>query len=718
MPKKLFVLLLAAPPVLGGLFLYLYGINVLWADEFRFVDMVWAERLPPWRELIALHIDHIILFPRIVYFYLAKFSSMNSLAACWLSFALLCLLYLLVVRGAMRHFPGRAAFFGLIVCLLVGVALFHPAQRENMLWGFQITYMMCFVFAGLSFFFFDLALAEKRERNIPLLATVCCAVISSFSSSMGFVIWPVIIFSWLLIAGKKALASPWLYLFFLIAALVLGTFLYIRGQNGGHSELSDAMQDPVPVIDYYLALLDNASGGGESQKPFVRGIALSLAALALCIHFFCRRPRRLLFSFMILIFGLGASILIALGRARLGWINALASSRYNLFPLTILWGGILYAGLLAADAEGRYRIFFRIVLVAPIALASLWLFASLPDHLEKTRLVTYPMLEKRAYLLRTIAFQPDEALGIFTRDSQSTLRELASRLEEKRLNVYAGEPRQEPAVFGAAPALSFADNAVVIDDLAVKYSAQNGQLHIEGWLYDATARLAASPRQAESVWLNVGGRRFPLFYGWPRPDVADYFSAQAIKFCGFFGDINLAVLRPGTYPLKLDAVGHGGSVWFEKDMGNILVLDGGQVALRTGNLSEKLIEALAPSAFAVDGAVIGIDGDVPELALWGWVYDQRAHRPMRRGWLQVGDRRISLSMGGRRSDVARKFDDDKLLFTGFAAKLPLAGLAASSYPVRIEMAGRTGLNLYRGDSGFELTAIGDKWLIRRINTEK
>ena len=710
--KFLLTTILALPPVLAGIYLYLYGVDVLWADEFRFVDMVWAGHLPPWRELIALHIDHVILFPRIVYFYLAKFSSMNSLAVCWLSFALVCLLYLLVVRGAIRHFPGRTALFGLIVCLLVGVALFHPAQRENIFWGFQITYMMCFVFAGLSFFFFDLALAKERERNMPLLAAACCAVISSFSSSMGFVIWPVIIFSWLLISRKKALISYRFYLFCLLAVLVFGVFLSIRAEHGTHLGLFKVIQNPGAAINYFFALLDNACGNG--QKPFVKGIVLFLAVLAICIHFSTRRSRHLLLPFMITAFGLGVSVLIALARCRFGWINALfPSSRYNLFPLTILWGVILYAGLLAANLEATHARPLRIVSVAAIILAGLWLFAGLPDHLEQTRLTTHPTLEKKAYLLRTIAFQTDEALGAFTRNVPN-LRNLPRQLEEKRLSVYANEPIREPTVFGAASALPIADNTVAVDELEVKYSDQQGQLHIEGWLYDKTAH-----RQVESVWLNVGGRRFPLFYGEPSPDVADYFSTKTMELCGFVGDINLAVLRPGTYPLKLDAVNHGGSVWLEKDIGSILVFDGQRFVLRSENPPVKLVETLAPSACAVDGADISMDGDVAELVLWGWAYDQRTHRPIRHGWLQVGDQRIPLSMGVPRSDVARAFDDKKLLFTGFTAKFPLAGLAAhSSYPLRFEMEGRSGLNLYRSDNDFELTASGDKWLVRRINTKK
>lgn len=707
--KFLLTLVLSLPPVLAGIYLYCYGVNVLFADEFRFVDMAWAGHLPPWRELIALHIDHIIMFPRIVYFYLAKFSSMNSLAACWLSFALVCLLYLLVIRGAMRHFSGRAAPFGLIVCLFIGVALFHPAQRENMFWGFQITYMMCFVFAGLSFFFFDLALTEERERNIPLLAATCCAVISSFSSSMGFVIWPVILFSWLLIAGKKALLSYRFYLFCLVAALVFGVFFALNAERGSHSGLSGAIQNPVAAIQYFFVLLDNACG--DARQPFVKGIVLFLSVLAICIHFVIRRTRQLLFPFMIAAFGLGVSVLIALARCRFGWINALfPSSRYNLFPLTALWGAILYTGFLAVDLKGRYIHPLRIALAGSIFLAGLWLFVSLPDHLEQTRLLTHAALEKRAYLMRTLAFQPDEALGILTKNPLH-LRQLAGQLEEKSLNVYA-KSLKEPTVFGASPR-PLANDAFVVDDLAVKYNGQRGRLHIEGWLYDQGGQ-----HEAASAWLNIGGQRFPLFYGVARQDVAAYFPAT---LCGFEGDIDLAVLTPGTYPLKLDAVNYGGLAWQEKDMGITLAFDGQRFALWSGK--QKVESVIIPSlsekqrlpslgVFSVDGAEIHEGDKGPELYVWGWAYDPRIKRAIQHGWLTVGGRSVPLRVGIWREDVVKYLGDKRFGPSGFLVTFPLCDLAAGAYAPRISMDTRGGLALYEQEMGYELIWADGRWSIR------
>lgn len=105
--RKILILGLFVLPVFGGaFFLYRYGVNVLFMDEFAMTPLAISDHLPSLADLFHQHNEHRIFFPKLVYFFLAKASAMNSLAPMWASFTLVTVLYGAVLLQLTRRASG------------------------------------------------------------------------------------------------------------------------------------------------------------------------------------------------------------------------------------------------------------------------------------------------------------------------------------------------------------------------------------------------------------------------------------------------------------------------------------------------------------------------------------------------------------------------------------------------------------------------------------
>ena len=154
MAKMFRWILLALPPMLGAWFIHHFGVNMLWWDEIGMLPLVTRNEFPSFHELFAQHNEHRILFPRILYYIIAKLSHMNSIAVMYCSWLLVCILYILLIQYIFC--TGKNTFFNMTISIIVGVILFNPIQSENILWAFQIGFYMTYVFSCLSFIFFSL----------------------------------------------------------------------------------------------------------------------------------------------------------------------------------------------------------------------------------------------------------------------------------------------------------------------------------------------------------------------------------------------------------------------------------------------------------------------------------------------------------------------------------------------------------------------------------
>jgi hypothetical protein len=568
--RKILTFFLFAPPVLAGaFFLYHYGVNVLWLDEFDLVPLATSERLPSLAILFQQHNEHRIFFPQIVYFFLAKASAMNSLAVMWVSFVLVAALYGAALRQLSRQASGPV-----LLCsgFLLGCALFYPSQQGNILWAFQLTFYMTFVFAILAILLFQGAWDKNRASVFSwrLALALAAAVIASFSSSQGLVIWPVIVTLWLFAAGKKALTAKTFWLWLVTEAAVWLLYFHGYTKPAHHPSLATVLTSPLSWQAYILALFGSVFSW--SGSPFVIGALgfLILASAAMAIALFIRsclagQPAGL-FAAGVIIYSLFCGLLIAMGRAGFGWRQAL-SSRYCTFTLAAVWGITSYLAIWSGkekDVENRPRcliVFFCLLFVA-VTMA-----ISLPKSLRTATDWQHQNLLWR-YYLRTADWQTDDNLKALYFPSPDVVRRYAAKLRERNYNAVAGWAAPDwRTIEGVAAPSNF---PLVLDQAATTADT----LSLRGWCFDPQ-----TAKPAQSIWLNLGEKRFLLFSSVPRPDVARALKNEALAFTGFTADIPLAATPPGDFPLRFAVIGADGSKLYEvtKDIRLVQDADGARL---------------------------------------------------------------------------------------------------------------------------------------------
>jgi len=753
MIKKIIIAALVVAPVIGGaLYLYLYGVNIAFADEFRFVPMMISGHLPSLRELFTPNVDHIIAFPTLAYFAVGKVSAWSSLAVMWLSFSLVVMLYAVVSYFIFHRLSGWAAT---VACLIVGSALFHPVQRENILWGFQITFTMCFVFSLLSLFF--LARFLNREEGgafTPNLAiALACGVIASFSSLQGLLVWPIAAVGWLLVSEKKRLSSLPFWFWCLCGAAVWGIFWYCYFTNRVAITLSDRKGDTTfwelitttnllnlynTTYSYFIGVLDNVCGDSKAFvsmmditqeiSPWgeIRGVLIAIVAVLTVGHFLLKRPRAGLFPFLVLLFGLGTLLLIAIGRGgnslmgQYSWHNVQPESRYYTFALAVLWSMALYMAVLAQKSD-RFRLFF----VALSGSLALWFAVSIPNAVETTRDFTFPSLRRQQYQIQTMEFQPSHGLNEAFYNASTLfnvpadgLRATLKALQAKRLNAFADVP-VETLDFAEKKPLEAVLGSMAVFELRV-HQGKETTLWLDGWAYDPRTKMLA-----KAVYLKVGGRHFPLFYGKPQRAVANFFHDSRLFYSGFWGEIALSALPAGSYPLVIEVVNHDGLTYYQLDMKTTLSSDGGLWNLRSGgNIVENAewptpadrprLDTLSGQGINTTGIQIDTQNDSGHaLVISGWVYDAKTALPGRAVALLIGDHITPMIYRLYREEAFKATKNPKLAQTGFSGRMLLRDMPPGQYPVHVEMVNSLGTAVYDMDSGQTLDFHEGFWVIEK-----
>jgi len=188
-PKKkglLIFLLLMVPPVLLLIFIRLYGVNVLYGDDWAFVlviEKLYAGNLT-FGDLNGLHNEHRMLFPNLIMLLLVYLTDYNTIAAMYFSWGLVFIESILIFHMFRQDFGDSMS--SLLKFLPVCWLLFSFRQFECILWGLvgiQI-YLSALGFVA------SIYLLAKSDR-LPLVGALCAGIISSFSFANGLLVWPV-----------------------------------------------------------------------------------------------------------------------------------------------------------------------------------------------------------------------------------------------------------------------------------------------------------------------------------------------------------------------------------------------------------------------------------------------------------------------------------------------------------------------------------------------
>jgi hypothetical protein len=328
--------LLAAPAGLYFWFVDAYGVNVPYEDT-------WNGTLPLLRaftdgrlQLAALwapHNENRMLVANFIGLLIDSATRMNERADMLVSGSLLLLALVAILAMATRTLRLRPLWLVPVAFLVMGLV-----QWENILWAFQLAWMLV-LFLCVS----GLAAIEWWRGKWPGLAVpMALALLASYSSLQGLLIWPVGLYYGWAVGWSRARAAVWSA----VAVGATAVYWWHFGPVGTPWRPLLLLKEPSIAARFVGFLLGDVF---DFHQLLLGGVTLVTALLVGSVAVFDGELRRALRLPLALVgMALGFDVLVTIGRLPLG-LAAAGASRYTPYNLWLLSGLWLAAVVLLRD---------------------------------------------------------------------------------------------------------------------------------------------------------------------------------------------------------------------------------------------------------------------------------------------------------------------------------------------------------------------------------
>jgi len=449
-------------PVAGYFwFLELYSVNAVVGDQWDLISMIKQSYVHffDWGPMWAQHNENRIFFPNIILDLLVHADHFNVQVEEYLSAVMLFAAVVFIVWAHKRRSPSTPWLYYCPVAFLA----FSVVQYGNTIWGFQLAWYMVLLALAAAILLLD----RVTLTWVTLVGALAVAVVGSFSSLQGLLIWPT---GLVLLYFRR---RSWAHIGVWIAGAIASTLLYFRGYHSVTPDPQFAIHHPVIALKFFLLSLGDVVGkpitdgkwGYEDTLVVVFGLLIVLLAVGSVLICGVRRDEHSgsPVGVALICYGLLFAVMITQGRILYGY-EAASFSRYTTFDLLVLVG--IYLALLGhrqyADDAGqlatssarlqppsgwpnrqprdgwldrvllpcaRVAVVLAIVVQIPLGIYN-GVHGARSDHAQDV---------EAAAALRNINHISDSELirALIVSKSPSWIREQAATLEEHRLSVFA-----------------------------------------------------------------------------------------------------------------------------------------------------------------------------------------------------------------------------------------------------------------------------------------
>ena len=333
----------AIPAVAYLWMIQIYGVNVIYWDQWDDVALIGhaSSGTLHLSTLWSQHYENRIFFPNLIVLALAYTTHFNVVTEEYLSALMAVGATALIICAHKRRSPQRRWIWYCPVAFL----MLSFAQAGNALWGFQMAWYLVLLMVALALFLLD-----YEPLRWPVFGcAVAAAVVASFSSLQGLLVWPAGLLLIYLRRRPRHLVLVW------IGSAVLAGVLYFLDFNFNDSQR--ARTNPTFLLTFFVRVVGDIVG---EARPGVLvtlfGSVLIATAIWVLVRFAIRertssggRP----FALSLVLFGVLFSALTAYGRSGFYTVGVDVEDRYTVFAIFVLVG--LYLGLLdpAAASEPR-----------------------------------------------------------------------------------------------------------------------------------------------------------------------------------------------------------------------------------------------------------------------------------------------------------------------------------------------------------------------------
>src|SRR5215211_6075427 len=318
------VVVLLFPPALGSLYVWLFGVNVVYGDEWRFAILFDEPNLA--RLWVQLN-EHRIFVPKVVILSLGSLTKWNTVVEMYVTQTLLLTtLFVLFVAfdGSIR------SRWKTVLVAPVAFLVFSLRQGATMLMGLLMQFILVLTFAVLAFYFLSVLGRNTSRRRLSFAAALAGATLASLSSAQGLLVWPVGLVQ--LLVGQPGRRAKWILVgawSLLGAAEWLVYFLdYHIPAHTTTSPPTDLVVGPLYLLRFFLTALGSSLSWWQ-EPAFAIGFLLLVLAGA-SIFLVIRQGRVAEYSFWtsLLLFAFLVLLAVTVGRAERGIDQAMVS-RYT-----------------------------------------------------------------------------------------------------------------------------------------------------------------------------------------------------------------------------------------------------------------------------------------------------------------------------------------------------------------------------------------------------
>ncbi len=399
---------LGAPVALYLWFILHFGVNVPFQDTWNGtlpLLVAFARGHLTLAGLWAAHNENRELFPNLVLVLLDSATHMNEVVDMLVGAGLLTAAAGVVVWLAARSLRLPMPWLIPVPWLLLGLA-----QVENTLWAYQLAWMLI-IFLTASV----LALIELAQKRPSLVAAaVALALVASFSSLQGLLIWPV--------GLVYGLACGWGRRRFLLWAgigVVAGVvYAWHIGPVYPTPHPAFMLLHPVLAIRFYLLLVGSIF---VLHHTVLACLVLGLFLILAGVYAFPRRREwaRLRLPLALILAALLFDAMVTEGRVQFGLLAA-GASRYTSYNLILLVG--VYLAAVSATEPSRLAKNWAgltqssLLAAAPLGLSALLVIAQLGWGVPQGLYEGQVYLVNRSIgsqLLRNYRREPASRLGLY-----------------------------------------------------------------------------------------------------------------------------------------------------------------------------------------------------------------------------------------------------------------------------------------------------------------
>jgi hypothetical protein len=307
-----------------------YGTDAIWYDQWSDVQII---SHPTLSALWAQFHEGRLFFPNLVVLVLAWTTHFNIHAEAYVGGVML-----VAAVGLMIWTHRRRSLVPWLYYLPFALVMLSFVQAQNSIWGFQMAWYLVMLGLAVAVFLLD----SRTEHAAVFAGSIAAAVVCSYSSFQGLLVWPVGLM--LLYCRKRSKQAMLVW----IGAATLTTLLYFYhySSSAAGGDRGYVFHHPLVGIQFFFVLVGETVGqqfpyGGHNDAVLVLGIAIVvLAVWTLCAYGFRQTDSGAPVGVAFVCFGLLFALLTTTGRASFT-VWAASGSRYTTFDLLIPAGSYM-----------------------------------------------------------------------------------------------------------------------------------------------------------------------------------------------------------------------------------------------------------------------------------------------------------------------------------------------------------------------------------------